>query len=289
MTKLSTTKPKSITKPEPNYRKQLNNEQYRILGLLAKFRFSTRALLSQHFAKTNPGMDVFRRLQVLEDRRLINKRHEPRYRLLHKPAAYYLLPEGARSLQAWWDATNVDKAINIKTIYKDKGVSEQFVEHCVAIFATSNLLHAQYAGKLGFFTKSQLTEYDYFPEKLPDGYIQLELNSEEDDEVKDKHFFLDIYHDNQPFFTAVRRVKAYAEYCGSGEWAETNEPFPTILAVCDSPTLLKRLRKSMKRALDESWDEELKFALTTKAELERGKRDIWQRPEDEEFLGLEDL
>lgn len=45
----------------------------------------------------------------------------------------------------------------------------------------------------------------------------------------------------------------------------------------------------MRRALEESWDEDLKFALTTRAELESGRRDIWQRPEDEEFLGLGDL
>lgn len=183
MTKLS--KLKTITKPEPKYRKQLNDEQYRILGLLAKFRFGTRVLISEYFAKTNPGMDVFRRLQVLEDRGLIGKRHEPRYRLLHKPAAYYLLPEGARVLQAWWDATNIDKTIDIKTIYKDKSVSKQFVDHCLAIFASHNLLKVQYGDDLNFFTKSLLTEYDYFPEKLPDAYIRLELNSEEDDGVED--------------------------------------------------------------------------------------------------------
>lgn len=287
-----------MPKPEPKYRKQLNNEQYQILRLLAKFRFSTRALLSQHFAKTNPGMDAFRRLRVLEDRCLIAKRHEPHYRLLHKPAAYYLLPEGARILQAWWDENDIDKMINIKTIYKDKAVSEQFVDHCLAIFATDNFLKEEYGDALSFFTKMQLAPYDYFPSKLPDAYMRLELESGDGDNdedeskeesIENKHFFLDIYHDSQPFFTAVRRIKSYAEYCSSGDWAGTDESFPIILAVCDSQSLLKRLRRSMKRALNESWDDELQFALTTRAELESGRRNIWQRPEDGELFGLEDI
>lgn len=275
-----------MEKLEPKYRKQLNDEQLTILSLLFRFRFGTRQLVSEYFSKTNPGMDVFRRLKVLEDRGFISKRHEPEYRLLHKPAAYYLSPDGARALQAHWDDVGKEQTISIKTLYKEKTVTEQFVGHCLDIFQVHNQLRGTYGNKLRFFAKSQLAGYDYFPEKLPDAYIRFRTNGE------DRDFFLDIYHDDQPFFTAVRRIKSYFEYREEGDWAVTDSDFPVILAVCDSEKLLKRVRKSMLQGLKESWNEDVVFALTTKERLASGRKVIWQEPdddEDDELLALKDI
>lgn len=256
-------------KPLPKYRKQLNSDQITVLTLLYKFRFSSGELTANYLGKKR-ATDVYRRLRILEDQGLIAKRYEPSYRLQGKPAAYYLLPAGARKLQ---EASN--KEINIKAIYKDNTVSEQFIGHCLDILAVYNQLHMRYGDKLKFFTKSQLGEYDYFPEKLPDAYIRLKTNSGE------KQFFLDIYHDNQPFFTALRRVKQYIDYSEEADWSVTETDFPTLLAVCESTSLQKRLRKRIVKLVDDSWEEDMKFALTTKNELISGQNVIWQLTEAE--------
>jgi hypothetical protein len=266
-------------KQTPKYRKQLNENQIKVLKLLFKFRFGSGELLAQSFGKQR-ATDIYRRLRILEDQGLIAKRYEPSYKLLGKPAAYYLLPAGARALQQH----DPKIEINIKTIYKDKSVSEQFIRYCLDIFAVYLQLQAKYGDKLKFFTKSQLAKYDYFPEKLPDAYMRLKTGDGE------KQFFLDIYHDDQPFFTALRRVKQYIDYSEEADWSVTETDFPTILAVCESTSLLKRLRKRIPRLVNDSWEEDMQFALSTKADLASGKNAIWQLADDpDEMLALSQI
>lgn len=265
--------------PTPKYRKQLNDNQVKVLKLLFKFRFGSGELLAQSFGKQR-STDIYRRLRILEDQGLIAKRYEPSYRLLGKPAAYYLLPAGARALQE----RDPKAEFNIKTIYKDKTVSEQFIRYCLDIFAVYSQMQAKYGGKLKFFTKSQFAKYDYFPKKLPDAYIRLKNSRGE------KDFFLDIYHDDQPFFTALRRVKQYIDYSEEADWSVTESDFPTVLAVCESVSLQKRLRKRIVKLVDDSWEEDMRFALTTNADLASGKNAIWQPADDpDETLALSQI
>jgi hypothetical protein len=260
-----------MNKPEPKYRKQLNDEQIKVLALLYKFRFGSSELIARYLGRKR-STDIYRRLRILEDQGLIGKRYESSYKLQGKPAAYYLLPAGARKLQECRDTE-----LSIKAIYKDKTVSEQFVQHCLDILDINNQLKAQYGNSLRFFTKSQLNyeKYEHFPRPLPDAYIRLKTKDGEN------QFFLDIYHDSQPFFTAIRRTKQYINYSEEGDWSVTNTDFPTILAVCESSSLKKRLRKRIVKLVDDSWEEDMKFALTTKIELTNGQNIIWQPAEAE--------
>ena len=54
---------------EPKYRWPLNPEQIEILELLYKFRFVTVATVKDYYSESNPGMNVFKRLNTLEDQR----------------------------------------------------------------------------------------------------------------------------------------------------------------------------------------------------------------------------
>src|SRR6201995_1657432 len=131
-------------------RTNLNNDQLEVLKLLYKFRFGTNELFAQYFGKKAPSF-VFQRLKILQEQGLVGKRFEGSYRLLGKPAAYYLTPDGARILQ---DQSGLD--INVKGIYKDKSVSEKFVAHSVDLFAIRNRLHNHYGDELLFFTRSDM-------------------------------------------------------------------------------------------------------------------------------------
>lgn len=258
-----------MNKSERKHRKKLNAEQLEVLGLLHKFRFGSNDLIAQYFGKKDRSF-VFKRLSILLELGLICKRFDSSYRIQGRPAAYYLTPAGARMLQEQRESKDV---INVKAIYKDKTVSEQFVQHSLDLLAIYNRLRTQYGDRLKFFTKANLNreQFDYFPQPLPDAYIRLRLGGDE------KQFFLDMYYDDQPFFTAVRKIKHHADYAEEGDWEETGTDLPAILCVCESASLQKRLQKRIVK-LD---DDEPTFALITKAEAQSGNL-AWQLAADPE-------
>jgi hypothetical protein len=259
---------------KPTERK-LNDDQQAILKLLLKFRFITRQSIAKLFTNSHPGMDVYRKLQVLERRGLIAKRFDSSYRLLGKPAAYYLLPEGARRLQD--DKQAVESKVRIKAIYKDKSVSEQFIEECHDVFSIYAALREHDAG-LKFFTKADLSheDYEYFPQPLPDGYIKL---------PDGKHFFMQIHHAHQPFFVATRAVKRYTDYFENGIWDDTGTDFPVVLFAVDSVGIQKRLNKFISKNA-----EDIRIYTALKRDVLNGDGRIWRNAdESEEAYSLKEL
>lgn len=79
------------------------------LELLYKFRFVTVATLKENFVESNPGMNVFRRLETLEQQGFIAKCYFDNYRLLHKPVVSYLLPAGAHKLVEYRDEDDTEE------------------------------------------------------------------------------------------------------------------------------------------------------------------------------------
>lgn len=234
-------------KSEPKYRKKLNEEQLAVLNLLYIFRFASSEQIAKYSDKKN-SKHVQKRLKVLEDQGYIAKRYDKSYKLKGKPAAYYLLPKGARALIRL-DDREEDEPINVKRIYKDKDVSEGFIQHCLNLLSAYLALDTLYGNRLDFFTKSDLKyeKYEFYPQPLPDAHIRLKTSEGK------KEFFLDIFEDNQPFFVLIRRIKKYLEYTGSGDWPE--ETLPTILMIVENKSVHKRLRKRLAKELRESYEE----------------------------------
>lgn len=228
-------------------RRKLNEGQVQVLELLYKFRFGTNELFAEYFGKKDRSF-VFKRLKILQEQGLVGKRFDGSYRLLGKPAAYYLLPDGARLLPEYRAADDADE-INVKGIYKDKSVSEEFVTRCQDIFALFNRLKAVYGDKLVFSTKSDLTPYDYFPKQSPDAYLRLELEDGE------REFFLLIHYSHQQFFAAIKRLQYYIKYAESGDWEEGETDFPALIMIFESPADQKRFYKQASRIMREAADE----------------------------------
>lgn len=258
-----------MNKSVAKHRRKLNAEQLEVLELLYKFRFGSNDLFAQYFGKKDRSF-VFKRLSILLEQGLIGKRFDSSLRLLGKPAAYYLEPAGARALQEQRDPDKPE--INIKAIYKDKTVKDDFVWQCLDIFAAYNRLRAEYGDRLKFFTRANFNyeQFDYFPQPLPDAYIRLRLGGEE------KQFFLDFYYDNQPSIASVKKIKKYVEYAEGGDWDDTGTPLPVILAVCESSSLQKQLQKRIAAGMKNSWCDELIFAAATRAELLGDEPAIWR-------------
>ncbi len=246
---------------EHKHRKLLNTGQLQTLEALRKFRFGSSELVGQYFGKSS-GVFVYKRLKILQEQGYIGKRFDTSYRLKGKPAAYYLLAAGARALEE----------SNVKAIYKDRTISEAFIQHCMDIFAIHNRFRLLYGDKLKFFTKTDLATYDYFPKPLPDAFVSLK------DKQGTKRFFLDVIEAATPFFILERRIKHYTDYSESGEWEATDSDFPIILLVCETEALEKRLQKRIDRNSEDSSDE-LVFYTTTKAQIMAAAAEqdaIWQ-------------
>lgn len=259
-----------MNKTETKHRRKLNDEQLEVLELLNKFRFGSNDLIAQYFGKKDRSF-VFKRLKILLEQELIGKRFDSSYRIQGKPAAYYLTSKGARILQDRREPDEKDE-INLKAIYKNKALSEQFIRHCLDIFMFYNQLMEQYGQKLKFFTKADIYQYSYFPQPLPDAYMRLKTKKGE------IQFLLELYDDSQPFFTAIRRIKQYIDYREEGEWAITETDFPKILFVCESSSTQKRLIKRMVKALDDTYEDDIVFHTTTKEELKTlaENDEVWQ-------------
>ena len=208
-------------------------------------------------------MDVFRRLDTLENQSLIAKRYFDNYRLLHKPVVYYLLPAGARKLIAHRDEDDTDE-INIKAIYRDGVVREQFAMHSVAVFKLYNRLTEQYGSDMDFFSKSDQAGFDDFPKPAPDAYATLQVDGD-----AANHFFLDVLDDDIHLLADVsKKIKRYIGYLRSGSWATTGSPFPVIIFVCNSHEACERVRKRCEAVLKKAWVLDIKFMTATTDTIE---------------------
>jgi hypothetical protein len=77
----------------------------------------------------------------------------------------------------------------------------------------------------------------------------------------------------------VRRIQRYIDYIESGEWEDvTGKKARGVLLICESSSLLKRVRKRLTWIVDEN--EVPRFCYTTLAALERSTAEddeVWQR------------
>jgi hypothetical protein len=240
-----------------SHRRKLNTEQVLILELLYAFRFGNNDLIAQYFGKKDRSF-VFRRLSILQEHGLIGKRFEPSYRLRGRPAAYYLLPDGARALKQYRDEDDTDE-VNIKAIYKDSTVSEKFIDHCFAVFRLYILLSEEYGDDMDLFTKTdQGASFDDLPEPPPDAYVTLQGDG------NTRHYFIDVLDDDTHLIIdASKKIKRYIEYRKSGNWALMKVPFPMIILVCNSEEACKRVQKRCDYLLGKAWVTDISFTATT--------------------------
>jgi hypothetical protein len=269
-----------MEKSEPKRRKKLNSGQIEVLNLLSKFRYGTNDLFADYFGKKDRSF-VHKRMSILLERGLVAKRFDKSYRLHGRPGEYYLTPEGARELQ-----TAKGLEFDIKSIYKDKLLSDQFVRYSLELFGIYNRLRSQYGEALSFFTRSLLNreDYEYFPQPLPNAYMRLKVGKQK------KQYFLEVLHDDQPWFVAVRKILQHIKYAEDGDWEETGTNLPTILLVCESEHLAKRVLKRIPKALADSYDEDIiELAVAAKEGLLSEQAAVWRTEVDGEPYTLEQL
>ncbi|MGH7158115.1 MAG: replication-relaxation family protein [Candidatus Saccharimonadales bacterium] len=278
-------------KPVTRNTKKPTSKQLAVLKLLYRFRFGTTDLLARAL-ELKDGRYIHTRLEALVNQEYVGKNYGSSYKLDGKPATYYLLPKAFKSLKQQHKATG--KELSDKTLrnaYKDKKASNEFIARKLAVFTTYDKLRAVYGQNLKLWTKDQLNldKYDYFPRPKPDAYLSI---TPKGIRPRERCFFLNYLDDNTPFFVHVRRLQKFVDYVEVGEWEDaTSSKLRGVLLVCESTSLLKRVRKKLAQSADE--DEAPRFCYTTLHALKGSTPEddeIWQMVgKPLEVFGVKDI
>jgi hypothetical protein len=197
-----------------------------------------------------------------------------------KPAVYCLTTKARPILKGQKEKDCKLSVLN--QIYREIDRSEEFREHCCYVAKICLQLRDQYGEKKGngtikFFTKVELTGYDYFPKPFPDAYFVIKQ--------KGKHirrYLIEVLDLNIPKKVLKERIRRYIT-SEEGSWKETvGSKFPTVLFILRNKHKQRNIRKLIQKVRDEEYSY-LPYYLTNKEVIkEQGLENIvWEKVEDE--------
>lgn len=162
----------------------------------------------------------------------IERHYDKSYKLLGKPARYYLTTKSIKLLK---DQEGVSEKV-LHARYKDASVSEDFIQRSLDIFKTALFIRSHYPDKRIIFTRYELAKYDYFPIPHPDLYVK-KVN---DDTLGPKAYFLEMVG-NDHFFITKKRINQYIDHLETGEWP--HQEYPQVIFIVQTKGQKKRLRE----------------------------------------------
>jgi len=248
-----------------------------------KYRFASRQLLAESLG-VKPENGLYEKLEILVKHGYLAKRFDKQLKLLGVPAAYFLTPKGLRALQNVAGHDHITDSV-IKLSYKDKTVSQSFIQHTLDVYRYTNALRRAYPD-LKIFTKRDMSQYEYFPEQSPDAFLSLPTN----DPMQPKRFFFDLVPDATPRYVLDRRIAHYSEFFDEGGWGVANSELPVILLVAEKGTAEKRMHRYVRLQLNRSDMEDLQVFTTTTAAISHmfDEKAIWTDIQDtDDLLSLE--
>jgi hypothetical protein len=259
-------------------RSSLNKGQITVLELVYKYRFASRQLVAESLG-VKPENGLYEKLEVLVKREYLAKRFDKRLKLQAMPAAYFITPNGLRTLQENGHDDITDTVI--KAGYKNKTVGLDFIKHTLDVYKYTNLLKRHYPA-LKIFTQRDMARYDYFPEQLPDAFLSLPTDNPE----QPRRFFFDLISDTMPRSALDKRIANYCEFFDEGGWDPTGSELPVILLLSEWGAAEKRIQRNVRIQLGRSDMEELPVYTSTTSALENmtDERIIWTSVEDTDEL-----
>lgn len=252
-------------------RSVLRQGQIEILGLLYKYRFGSRQLIAESL-KVKAGSNIYEKLNVLIKHGFVAKRYDKSLRLQGLPAAYYLTPKGLKTLQSL-DAWNYITEAAIRSSYRDKNISQSFINHTLDVYSYTNMLVKTYS-TLKVFTRRDMSRYSYFPNNPPDAFLSLKTG----EETTPKRFFFDFISDDTPRSVIAKRIAQYMQFFSDGEWDATNSQIPILLFLTTKPAIKKHLMRSTRaiRGTFDMGDEVSIYAATIDQLLSAESGRIWE-------------
>jgi len=209
----------------PKYRRPLNSKQIRLLELCYAFRFVGVDLLAELLGKHRSS--VYEGLYVLERQGYIGKRYNKTYRLVGRPASYYLATKGIRYLR---ENSELDQT-TLRNFHKNKSIRQEHVDHCLNIFRIALTIRRQTDGRFNIFTKYILPK-ESFPSPPPELFLEQKGSSDK------PGYVLDIFEVGTPTWLLRKRIIQYEDYEYGSEY-----PYSNVLFVAPNQSTENRLFK----------------------------------------------
>ena len=217
----------------------LKKGQIDILEGLYGCRFCSCRLLADSLGIRSLS-NLHEKLNVLMKHGFVDRRYDKSFRLRGMPAAYYVTPKGLRQLQLIHGRERVTDAI-VKAGYRDRVVSQAFVNHTVRVCAYINQLQHRYP-LLEVLLRREMMLCSYVPANPPDAFLLLRVN----DGIRQfgiRKFFLDVVSKDMLPSTINRRIAGYMDFFDSGGWSEANSDMPKLLLLLEDPAMKRRLER----------------------------------------------
>ena len=245
----------------------LKKGQIAILEALYGCRFCSCRLLADRLGITS-GSSLHEKLNVLMKHGFVDRRYDKSFRLRGMPAAYYVTPKGLRQLQLIHGRERVTDAI-VKAGYRDRVVSQAFVNHTVRVCAYINQLQHRYP-LLEVLLRREMMLCSYVPANPPDAFLLLRVN----DGIR--QFFFDVVSKDMLPSTINRRIVGYMSFFDSGGWNEANSDMPKLLLLLEDTAMKRRLER-IARAVRRRFglDDEIEIYVAMAEDLLNGDTAIW--------------
>jgi len=203
----------------------------------------------------------------------VDRRYDKSFRLRGMPAAYYVTPKGLRQLQLIHGRERVTDAI-VKAGYRDRVVSQAFVNHTVRVCAYINQLQHRYPS-LEVLLRREMMLYSYVPANPPDAFLLLRVN----DGIRQsgiRKFFFDVVSKDMLPSTIRRRLAGYMSFFDNGGWDEMNSELPKLLLLLEDTAMKRRLER-IARAIRSRFDldDEIEIYIAMAEDLLNGDTAIW--------------
>ncbi|MGB4768507.1 MAG: hypothetical protein WBP22_04580 [Candidatus Saccharimonas sp.] len=261
--------------------RKLNQDQLEVLQALYRFRFGTRSLLATYLDKPN-NTSLYSRLTILKKYGLLDERYNSSYKLAGREAEFFISYKAAQVLKdaELIEATNAQ----LQATYKDKTVSDQYVQQLTLLFKMRNILSTYY--DLQWFTGRDIAQLDYFPKRKPTAFLTVKANG------TITRCFVE-YVSTGTSISAIRgKLKQYSAYFQQDAWGVTETPFPKILYIAEDGMTEQGIRYHIKKESFRA-DTDIEYFTTTQKALlgiQGGQSKIWTGVGEEgQLVALEDL
>ena len=251
----------------------LKKGQIDILEVLYGCRFCSCRLLADRLGITS-GSSLHEKLNVLMKHGFVDRRYDKSFRLRGTPAAYYVTPKGLRQLQLIHGRERVTDAI-VKAGYRDRVVSQAFVNHTVRAYMYTNQLRHRYP-LLEVLLRREMMLCSYVPANPPDAFLLLRVG----DGIRQfgiRQFFFDVVSKDMLPSTINRRIAGYMSFFDNGGWDEMNSELPKLLLLLEDTAMKRRLER-IARAIRSRFglDDEIEIYIAMAEDLlSRDTTAIW--------------
>ena len=245
----------------------LKKGQIDILEVLYGGRFCSCKLLADSLGIRSLS-NLHEKLNVLMKHGFVDRRYDKSFRLRGMPAAYYVTPKGLRQLQLIHGRERVTDAI-VKAGYRDRVVSQAFVNHTVRVCAYINQLQHRYP-LLEVLLRREMMLCSYVPANPPDAFLLLRVG----DGIRQfgiRRFFLDVVSKEMLPSTINRRIAGYMDFFDNGGWDEMNSELPKLLLLLEDTAMKRRLERAaraVRRRFD--LDDEIEIYVAMAEDLLNG-------------------